>query len=189
MNLLDSLALRYGSDKCPRIKHSYTEFYYELFKDRRKSVKKVVEIGIGSPENMNHYPGYKMGASLYMWRDFFPNAQIYGADILPELMFEDRRIKTFVCDQTISMELVLLIKQTGSDIDLFIDDGCHDPMVQLFTCLTVVPLLDKKSVYVTEDVGRIGIIEELRHFNAQKITFPGKASRDDRLIMIRRDNG
>ena len=186
MTVLCDLAYLYGSDKCPQIKHHYTEFYYDLFKDKRESVKKVVEIGIGCPENMNDYPGYKTGASLYMWRDFFPNAMIYGVDILPGILFRDDRIETFRCDQTDSWHLTWLIDKTGSDIDLFIDDGSHKPEDQLFTCKTVMPLLDTGATYVIEDVGRVGIIEELRQYDSQKITFENKASRDDRLITIRR---
>jgi len=189
VTVLCDLAYLYGSDKCPQIKHHYTEFYYDLFKDKRESVKKVVEIGIGCPENMNDYSGYKTGASLYMWRDFFPNAMIYGVDILPGILFRDDRIETFRCDQTDSWHLTWLIDKTGSDIDLFIDDGSHKPEDQLFTCKTVMPLLDTGATYVIEDVGRVGIIEELRQYDSQKITFENKASRDDRLITIRRNNG
>ena len=190
MTVLCDLAFKYGSDKCPQIKHFYTQFYYDLLKDRRESVRKVVEIGIGCPQNMNDYPGYRIGASLYMWRDFFPNAMIYGADILPESMFQDERIRTVLCDQTVSMDLVRLVEETGSDIDLFIDDGCHVPVAQLFTCLTVVPLLDEKAIYIIEDVGTIGIIHGLRdglkEYNCRRVGRERKLGRDDRLIMVTR---
>ncbi len=39
------------------------------------------------------------GASLRMWRDYFPNAQIVGADIDPKYMFADERISKVVVDQ------------------------------------------------------------------------------------------
>ena len=62
---LCKLALKYRSDKCPkRGKHTYTPYYYDLLKNKKRSTKKVLEIGIGK------------GASLKMWRDFFPNAKI-----------------------------------------------------------------------------------------------------------------
>src|SRR3989304_3769693 len=82
---LCKLALKYGTDKCPQLKHSYTPFYYQLLKDKRREIKKVLEMGIGffpgMPEKKVFFdPGlkrtYHMGASLYMWRDFFPNAQV-----------------------------------------------------------------------------------------------------------------
>lgn len=43
MTELCELAYKYGTDKCPQIKHFYTPYYYKLFKDRRLSVKKVLE--------------------------------------------------------------------------------------------------------------------------------------------------
>jgi hypothetical protein len=186
MTTLCDLAYKYGSDKCPQIKHHYTGFYYELFKDRRDSVRKVVEIGVGCRENMNDYPGYRTGASLYMWRDFFPNAMIYGADILPELVFKDGRIETFQCDQSVRSDLLNLIKKTGPDIDLFIDDGSHKPDDQVFACLTVMPMLDEGTTYVIEDVGKVGIIHSLDCYDCQRVSFKDRVSRDDRLIVVRK---
>jgi hypothetical protein len=40
------------------------------------------------------------GASLRVWRDFFPNAQVIGIDIDEKTMFKDERINTYVVDQT-----------------------------------------------------------------------------------------
>ena len=39
------------------------------------------------------------GASLKMWRDYFPNAMIFGADIDKDILFNDQRITTFYVDQ------------------------------------------------------------------------------------------
>jgi predicted O-methyltransferase YrrM len=177
VTVLCDLAFQYGTDKCPQIKHHYTEVYYEMFKDRQEDVKKVVEIGVGT------------GASLYMWRDFFPNAMIYGADILPELLFEDERIKTFHCDQRVHGDLMNLIEKTGAGIDLFIDDGSHRPEDQVLTCLNMMPLLQENAIYVIEDAGRAGIIHDLSQFDCHKIGFADRVYRDDRLIVVRKKHG
>lgn len=158
---LCKIAYKYGADKCPQLKHAYTPFYYKLLNGKRKSIKKVLELGIGYYKNMQHVevvydPGlkryYHRGASLKMWRDFFPNAQIYGADIRPQTLFEDERIKTYLCDERKREDLVKLIENTGSDIDLFIDDGDHHLHHQIFTCQTLMPLLKKDVIYIIEDV-------------------------------------
>lgn len=155
------LAYKYGTDKCPQLKHSYTPFYYELWKDKRNKIKKVLEIGIGHFKGMRQIeatydPGLNRqlhrGASLYMWRDFFPHAQIYGADIRPETMFEDERITTFLCDERKKEDLVRLIENTGADIDIFVDDGSHNLSDQIFACQTLMPLLKKNVIYIVEDV-------------------------------------
>ncbi len=152
MTPLCDLALKYRTDKCPQIRNSYTPFYYGLFRDRRKEIKKVLEMGIGFPSYMNKVSNYITGASLYMWRDFFPNAKIYGADISPEAMFKEERIKTFLCDEMNKKDLKKLVAKTGSDIDIFIDDGTHFVHQQLFLCQNMMPLLQKSVIYIIEDI-------------------------------------
>lgn len=180
MTALCDLGYLYKTDKCPQIKHHFTEFYDEMFKDRRESVKKVVEIGIG-----NMHPYYVKGASLYMWRDYFPNAMIYGADIEPGLMFEEERIQTVLCDQTKIKDLEHLLQITGGDIDLFIDDGLHTPESQIFTCLAVMQLISSNTIYVIEDVGHREIVERLRIFDTHILRRAKRKYNDDCLVVVR----
>ena len=152
-----------GTDKCPQIKHAYTPFYYKLFNPKRLSIKKVLEVGIGRTHRNRHHPeivyelGVKSylsrGASLYMWRDFFPNAQVFGADINPEIMFEDERIKTYLCDERKEEDIAALVEKTGSDIDIVIDDASHHVADQIFLARTILPMLKKDVTYIIEDVG------------------------------------
>jgi hypothetical protein len=187
---LCKLAYKYGSDKCPRIKHHYTPYYYELFKGMKGAVKKVLEMGIGFMEDMRHAPDhYVTGASLFMWRDFFPEAQVYGADILQRLLFKDERIDTFVCDQREKRDLKHLISLTGSDIDIFIDDGSHITEDQAFTCTTLMPMLKKDVIYIIEDVNDPYIGDGyLRDYDYQIVETKPKTGAvywDDRLCIVR----
>ncbi len=158
---LCEIAYKYGTDKCPQLKHFYTPFYYELLKDRRETIKKVLEMGIGYWKTMKYEDQiydkrlkryYQKAPSLRMWRDFFPNAQVYGADCEQDAMYEGERIKTFVCDERKEKHLRWLIKQTGSDIDLFIDDGCHKTNYQINLARMILPMLKKDVIYIIEDV-------------------------------------
>lgn len=153
---LCKLAYKYGTDKCPQIKHAYTPFYYKLLNKRRLSIKKVLEVGIGYYKRNRH--NLLRGASLYMWREFFPNAQIYGADIRPQTLFEDERIKTYLCDERIKEDLVKLIENIGSDIDLVVDDASHHVDDQIFTAQTLLSLLQKGIIYIIEDVTHSKVI-------------------------------
>lgn len=188
---LCDLAYKYGTDKCPEINHSYTPFYYKLLQPKRNSIKKILEIGIGYPSNMNHIvPHYRAGASLYMWREFFPNAMIYGADILPEALFKDAHIETFLCNQKKDTDLTNLIKSTGSDIDIVIDDGSHVKKVQVFTCLILLPLLKKDVIYIIEDVKDAvevtGMIKKLGGYDCEvpKLN-PERQVRQDCLVIVK----
>ncbi len=182
---LCELAYKYGTDKCPQIKHNYTPFYYKLLKDKQKSIKKVLEIGLGTEYVWQKYPTRIDGASLYLWRDFFPNAQIFGADILTELVFKDGRIETFQCDQSKIEDLKNLIQKTGSDIDLFVDDGSHIPNDQVLTCLTLMPMLKKDVIYIIEDVADPTIAQNFKDYNCYSPTIrDSKYYSDDALLVI-----
>lgn len=205
---LCKLAYKYGTDKCPRIKHNYTPYYYELLKD--KEIKKVIEMGIGYYENIkygkhnwdkNLKRKYYKGASLKMWRDFFPEAQIYGVDIQKDTMFESKRIKTFVYDERKGSHMKDLIKKTGSDIDLFIDDGSHSVRNQVQLAKFILPMLDNGAIYIIEDVGRPNyfvsalsqykcivprLLKFVKHTTKDRLILIKKRVKDDNLIVIKK---
>lgn len=186
---LCKLAYKYGSDKCAKLKHAYTPYYYELFKDMRLTTKKVLEIGIGFHVGMEHVEKvkgkYLTGASLYMWRDFFPNANIYGADMDQRTLFKDDRISTFYCDQTKKEDLENLIRQTGYDIDIVIDDGSHNWQDQTFACLNLMPLLQKNVFYLIEDIKQPDkIVESLKDYDCTVAPIRRRHS-DDNIILVR----
>lgn len=187
--ILCRMAYKYGADKNPQLKHSYTPFYYELLKEKRESTKKVLELGVGYHQAIPHIVSlnetYPRGASLYMWREFFPNAQIYGADIRPETIFEDERIKTYLCDERIKADLVRLIENTGSDIDLFVDDGSHHLSDQVFTCLTLMPLLKKDVIYVIEDVTHSRKLAKALSEYECWVPQISKLGGDDQLVVVK----
>lgn len=187
---LCGLAFKYGSDKCPQIKHHYTPFYYDFLFDIKEQIEKVLEIGVGGQSAMvwTNFK-YTTGASLYMWRDFFPNAQIYGADIDETAIFETDRIKTFLCDQSKREDLLHLISIIGTDIDLVIDDGSHKPEDQILSCITLMPVLKKDVIYVIEDVGQSFIADKF--MDKYKCEFPRlvhRSNKDDRLLIVRNRN-
>lgn len=174
MDKLSRLAIKYNSDRHPGSKHSYTPYYDQLFNDRRETIKKVLEIGVGD------------GRGLRMWRDFFPNATIYGADNMPNRVFKENRIEVYYCDQSNEEELLALIKKIGTDLDFVVDDGSHKPEHQVFTCQTLIPLLNPNVIYVIEDVADRTIIEQLTEFNLEIPSLrPKKTRYDDRLIIVR----
>jgi hypothetical protein len=154
------LAHYYGTDKAG----FYTPFYDLLFRDRREKIYKVLEIGIGTVKAMSHVAGYKPGASLRMWRDYFPSAEIHGLDI--ELLpMADTRIITWRCDQSSSEELEAILPRLagGGKFDFIVDDGSHNTDDQLLTFRILSPLLDSRGLYVIEDVNWPGPFLEIEH--------------------------
>lgn len=137
--------------------HNYTPFYYSLFSPIREKKLRIFELGIGStnlafPCNMgiNGRPG----ASAYGWREFFPNAMIYVADIDRSILFEDDRIQSFYCD-SLSKDVTL---QMWSDpkllgkFDIIIDDGLHGPNANIPFFENSVHKLADDGLFIIEDV-------------------------------------
>src|SRR5882672_10593977 len=80
-----------GSDKGNPF-HNYTVVYDWLFSRFRNEDLAVFELGlgtnkVGAPSSMG--PQGKPGASLRGWRSYFPRAQIFGADIDSDILFEE----------------------------------------------------------------------------------------------------
>jgi len=172
---LCKIALRYRCDKCPRRgKHTYSPYYYSLLKGRQYSIKKVLGIGVGK------------GASIKMWRDFFPNVYIYGADYRQDLLIKGDRFESILCDQRRKPHLLSLINQIGPDIDLIIDDGSHRPRDQVFSCLTLMPLLKKDAIYIIEDVADPSITEKLsQYYDVEIPEIPYINRYDNTLVIVR----
>ncbi len=156
----------YGSDKgslssaphpYPWSPHTYCDYYEMIFSARRFNVYKVFECGIGtnSPKLQSNMSATgKPGASLRVWRDYFPNAQIIGGDIDNDILFEETRIKTYYIDQTDSQSIqVFWNKVNQDDFDLILDDGLHttDSGIKLFT--HSFDKLSPSGLYIIEDIG------------------------------------
>jgi 8-demethyl-8-alpha-L-rhamnosyltetracenomycin-C 2'-O-methyltransferase len=146
MTPLCELALKYGTNKC---EEGYTPFYYAMFSLPRFKVKKVLELGIGGPGKSGG-PS-KLGASLYMWEEFFPEAEITGVDNDPALLINAGRIRSFQADVFDPMTLTAVALNRGP-FDVIIDDAVHLPEPQLSSALTLLPYLSPTGVYIIEDV-------------------------------------
>ena len=149
---LCEMALRHGTDKCGA--HDYTPYYHSLFKDRRGEVKKVLEIGIGDEAmQRDHVSWYKPGASLRMWTEYFPGAEVYCLELRQDLLINEGRIHSYLCDQSQEHSLRnAAMNHLGVDFDLIIDDGSHAPADQVLTAKVLVPLLAPGGIYIVEDV-------------------------------------
>ena len=122
----------YGSDKARF--HDYHLLYGSLLSEPT-SVTALLEIGLGT--NNPHLVSNmgkrgRPGASLRAFRDFLPKAQVYGADIDRQILFEEDRITTFFVDQTDPASITALASLIGDHhFDLIIDDGLHSPNANL----------------------------------------------------------
>lgn len=147
---------KYGSDKGFRM-HDYTQLYHRWFRDTRKYILNIFELGLGTNNpNLPSSMGVngKPGASLRGWREYFPISNIYGADIDRDILFSEDRIQTFYVDQLDEVKIQSMWKENLDDLlfDIIIDDGLHTLDANICFLKNSVHKLSSNGVYVIEDV-------------------------------------
>lgn len=162
---LAELCDKYGSDKGSQYKkselyfwkpHGYTDFYEILFHHLRDENLSLFECGLGTidpkvPSNMG--VNGKPGGSLRVWRDYFKNALIYGADIDPKTLFTEDRIKTVEMDQTNSKSISDAMITLGvKEFDIIIDDGLHNYLAGKCLFENLYNYLPVNGIYIIEDI-------------------------------------
>ena len=127
-----------------------------------------------------------------MWCDYFPNAQIIGCDILPEVQFKETRIQTFITDQSNVDSLNNLIeslKSFGDYADIILDDGSHIEAHQVISFKTLWKFVKPNGLYIIEDVSlshieRISKLhEECNFIDAEHLkTYKGRNHWDNFVV-------
>jgi len=140
---LTALAKSFKTDKWGA--HKYTPHYQRHFRPWRDREINLLEIGIGGYRRDG-----KGGASLRMWKAFFPHAQIYGLDKHDKSFVDEDRIRTFQGSQTDTAVLEAVVKAAG-EFQIIIDDGSHRPAHIIETFNFLFPLLAANGIYVIED--------------------------------------
>lgn len=141
---LPSLAKHFGTDKWGV--HRYAQHYERHLEHLKNEEFTLLEIGIG---------GYRRekagGASLRMWKAFFPRAQIVGLDIYDKSFVNEPRIRAYRGSQTDAAMLRTIV----SDVDrllVVIDDGSHRSEDIKETFSVLFPLLEDGGIYAIEDL-------------------------------------
>lgn len=140
---LTELALHFGTDKAG--KHHYTQHYERHLAHLRSTRFTLLEIGIGGYRRRG-----KGGASLRMWKHFFPRAQIIGLDIEDKSFVRAPRISTYQGSQTDGDLLRRIVSEAGG-VKVVVDDGSHRPEHIRETFRLLFPLIDEDGIYIIED--------------------------------------
>ena len=208
LNILSELCEKYGSDKgfidisgnnrpYNWHPHTYANYYHSIFSLNRENVKFVFECGIGTNNpNLNSNMTKKgiPGASLRVWRDYFFNAQIYGADIDKEILFEEERIKTFYVDQLNSNSIKSMWENIKvEEFDIIIEDSLHQPDASYNFFINSFHKLKKNGVFVIEDIRNDEIFylqNKLKNYEVEVIvgsTQSKKVFYSNNLIIVRKN--
>jgi hypothetical protein len=136
---LDELAVANGADKSSEL-HGFTAVYERLLEPRRDEAVTLLEIGVFE------------GASLRMWRDYFPIARIFGIDFLESAGQAAPPGTTTLIGNATDTEFLDTLVETTGPLDVIIDDGGHRPEQQLASLFYLWPHLRPGGIYAIEDV-------------------------------------
>lgn len=121
--------------------HHYEGIYSHLLTNI--TVKNFLEIGcfmLGSSRS-----------SLYGWQNVLTDANIYGADIQRQLLFNTDRVTTVYLDQSDPTSFKNLYDLNIS-FDVIVDDGSHIFELTKQTYSMLSGLLTEGGVYIIEDI-------------------------------------
>jgi hypothetical protein len=207
-NSFAKLCHKYGSDKgsarntfgehiLQRETHNYSDFYSFYFSGKENEVLSLFECGIGTNNvalvsNMGSLG--LPGASLRVWKDYFPNAEIVGADIDAQCLFQDERISTFEVDQTDPQSIKTMLSRVHiKKFEVIIDDGLHTYEGGRVLFENLIDSLTESGTYIIEDVNPWDIklfqkYFETKIYNVYYVHLLRKRNSlgDNSLIVIRR---
>ena len=173
---LTDLMNNYGSDKGNKNnQHNYSDFYSELFFNKRKKIKNFLEIGLGTNDvTMASNMGAQGSplASLKAWREFFENANIYGADIDEKILKNEDRIKTFFVDQTKPQTIKKMFEKIGVEkFDIILEDGLHEYNANICFFENSINYLSDEGFYIIEDIYFKDKIKFSKYFEKSKYNY------------------
>jgi hypothetical protein len=140
---LTELAVHFKTDKWGT--HRYTQHYQRHLEQWRNDSFVLLEIGIGGYSRAG-----QGGASLRMWKHFFPKAQIIGLDIEDKSFVNEDRIRAYRGSQVDKAILRKIVGEAGS-VRVIVDDGSHRPEHIRETFALAYPLLEQGGIYIIED--------------------------------------
>ncbi len=171
--------------------HQYIQGFYEKeFKALQLKPIKILEIG------------FRHGASLFLWSNYFPNAKILGLDNQSDLAVNQStpvhqgwidapRIKIQIGDAYSQAAAA----EVANDFDVIIDDGPHCLPSQLKFLKLYLPKLAPNGVAIIEDLQRYGgltfwplLLKTPLKYQVELYDFRNKSGLADDLLYVVRNS-
>lgn len=132
---ISQILSKYGKATDKIWHHRYDNAYDELFsRFDRKAPLNIMEVGT------------QRGATLLAWKEYFPNANVFGVDIVDVVPEEYRKDNV--------TRIISDIKKVDFDttFDIIIDDGSHYMADMVYVVATYFMTMREKGVMILEDV-------------------------------------
>lgn len=173
MGKLEELGFKYGTDK--GTVHSYLDIYEKLFSGLIDKPIILLEIGIAE------------GRSMRMWREYFPQARLFGMDIDINNCLNAGGIATYInADQSDRGHYDRFYSGYGKDFkyDIIIDDGSHEPERQILSFHYLWQHLNPGGYYCIEDLWNDNIAKYWEGICGAKIYYGHKAGHEDDILVV-----
>jgi 23S rRNA U2552 (ribose-2'-O)-methylase RlmE/FtsJ len=162
--MFKEICLKNNTDKGIHIinkkKETYADIYEKYFIEKKNDNLVILELGV------------KNGASLKAYREYFPNAIIYGLDIDPScIQYNDPNNNIFVeiISQIDEDKINNFIKD--KKFDIIIDDASHVNKFTIISFNLLFESLNSSGLYIIEDLG-CSYLKLQDEFNVEEI-WPG----------------
>ena len=193
-NPLNDLFNAVGSDKGTEVlfgggvPHCYALDYHRLFEPLRDETFAMLEIGLDNASKASGAP--RDAPSLRAWREYFPNASLFGYDVNDFLFFEQERTATFQGDQGSAEDLERFLETHDHPrFRLILDDGSHASSDQQISLAKLFASLEPGGLYVIEDLQWQPYEEELttldmltEFWRTERVRSPYMSDADARLL-------
>jgi hypothetical protein len=138
---LEQLGEKYQTDKT--LHHGYHYFYPRFLEPLRNETFNMLEIGLGSFQD-------NTGNSPKLWKEYFPNANVFVMDI--DYEYKDE-FGTIIRGDQSDIKDITKVANIVEKAKFIIDDGSHHPEHQLLTFTHLFQhLLEPGGVYIIEDI-------------------------------------
>ncbi len=146
-----------GSDKGSEVfwgdgfPHFYALEYERIFSAFRRQRFDFLEIGLDAATYKEGQPDD--APSMRVWREFFPNARLFGYDLHDFGFFEQRDTHLFQGDQSSRADIARFLEDAKKPrFRLVIDDASHASSHQQISLASLFGSVEDGGIYIIEDL-------------------------------------
>ena len=140
-NFINQYAQPSKQDNKKIIAHGYAKIYEKYLKDNKDKISSVIELG--------SFYGNASAAFFF----YFKNAQIYSADINPDMyLYRSKRLKNFYTDTSSKSSIKKNILSKNIKFDLIIEDASHMLKDQIISLFTLFKTLKAGGLFIVEEI-------------------------------------
>lgn len=132
--------------------HCYAVEYFRLLQHLQEERFNFLEIGLDNASKETGCP--RDAPSLRAWRQFLPNAHIYGYDMNDFSFFHQAETSTYRGDQASREDIDRFLEEFGRpEFKVILDDGSHASSHQQISLAALFPSVAPGGMYLIEDLG------------------------------------